>query len=530
MPFNITLPNRNGINQNETLTTENNIVLIGANGSGKSRLGAWIEQQMQSQIVVHRVSAQKVLNIPDFAQLKNLEQAEKGLLFGRDDQYASLAYKLNSRWNDNPTTFLLNDFDKLLSLLFAKSAERDRLHTFQTKTSQNYIPVPDSPIDTIIKIWSEIMPHREIAFNDGKVLAKKIGELEYHGKEMSDGERVTLYLIGQCLCSPENSIIIIDEPEIHLHKSLVDKIWNKIEELCQTKLLIYITHNLEFASSRKDALKFWIKTYNGANLWEWEDVPLDDILPDNLIIEILGSRKNIIFCEGENGSLDTTIYQLIYPEFHIIPRGGGSKVIESTKALNSNPNIHHLNAFGIIDSDYKENEEKQVLLGHNIHTVSVAEIESLFCVEPVLKIIAEHLGLNPVEKINEVIDYLIESLYNELDIQISCKAEKIVEYKLGAFSKKSNNEQGLVDGLTTTLSRINIPTIYTETRSKYQNSIDSRNLNELLLLYNRKSLPARISAIFGLGNGQFPQLLVRLLKGSQKEQLINAIKQFLPQL
>jgi len=74
------------------------------------------------------------------------------------------------------------------------------------------------------------MPHREIQFWDGKVLVKKTDAPEYHGKEMSDGERVSLYLIGQFLCAPENSIIIVDEPEIHLHKSLVDKLWNKIEE------------------------------------------------------------------------------------------------------------------------------------------------------------------------------------------------------------------------------------------------------------------------------------------------------------
>ena len=528
MTFNLTLPNRTGTNQTETLTTENNIVLVGANGSGKSRLGAWIEQIMQNQLTVHRISAQKALNIPDFAQLKNLEQAEKALLFGRDDQHASLHRKINDRWGSNPTTFLLNDFDKLLSLLFAKSAERDRLHTAQTKAIQSYVPVPDAPIDVIIRIWSDIMPHRQISFNDGKVLVSKVGQPDYHGKEMSDGERVTLYLIGQCLCAPDNSIIIIDEPEIHLHKSLVDKLWNKIEELSQSKLLVYITHDLDFASSRKDAVKFWIKSYNGNNLWEWDDVPNDENLPDGLILEILGSRKNIIFCEGENGSLDTTIYQLVYPEYHIIPRGGGEKVIESTKALRGNPNIHHLNTFGLIDSDYKDEAEKMALLAYGIYTIPVAEIESLFCTEPILRIIAEQLELNSEQKVNEVIDFLCESLNAEFDVQVSSKVEKIVEYKLGAYSKESHNRQGVENGLQTTLGRIDIPAIYAATEANYREAIDQRNLQNLLLIYNRKSLPDRISHIFGLGNGQYGKLLVRLLKGSRKGELITALKENLP--
>lgn len=192
MFFNITLPNRTGTNETETLTTENNIVLIGANGSGKSRLGVWIEQRIQNQTTVHRISAQKALNIPEYAQLKALEQAEKDLLYGRHDEHASVARKAIDRWGSNPITFLLDDYNNLLSLLFAKSAERDREHTAQTKASKSYIPVPDSPIDIISQIWSDIMPHRQIKFTDGKVLVRKEGEPEYHGKEMSDGERVIL--------------------------------------------------------------------------------------------------------------------------------------------------------------------------------------------------------------------------------------------------------------------------------------------------------------------------------------------------
>ena len=372
------------------------------------------------------------------------------------------------------------------------------------------------------------MPHREVSFIDGKVLAKKIGQDEYHGQEMSDGERVILYLIGQCLCIPENSIIIIDEPEIHLHKSLVDKLWNQIESHIQNKLLIYITHDLDFATSRTDAMKIWIQEYSGDNKWIWQETPVDENLPEGLMLEIIGNRKDIIFCEGENGKLDSTIYQLVYPNHHIIPRGGGDKVIEATKAFRANATLHHLTAHGIIDSDYKEAAEVSALSSHNIHTISVAEIENLFCIEPVLQIIAEHLEFNANTKVNEVIDFLIISLTSEFDVQVSSKAEKIIEYKLGAFSKESNSEQGLKDGLNTTIGRIDIPATYEETRVAFQKAIDSRDLNQLLLIYNRKSLPDRISGIFGLVNGEYGKLLVRLLKGDKQAEIITSLKQFLP--
>lgn len=195
MNFNITLPNRNGTNASEQLETSNNLVIIGANGAGKTRLGIWIEEKIQNQVTVHRISAQKALSIPEFAQIKTHEQAEKELLLGTSDDYGSVARKIHDRWGGKPATSLLSDYDKLLSLLFAKDFERDREHTQNTRQQKAYIPVPDSPIDLIVKIWKEIMSHREISFTDGKVMVKKEGDADYHGMEMSDGERVTLYLI-----------------------------------------------------------------------------------------------------------------------------------------------------------------------------------------------------------------------------------------------------------------------------------------------------------------------------------------------
>jgi len=526
--YDIILPKSDGTPGNETISTENNIILLGANGAGKTRLSVRIEELTQNQITVHRISAQKALNIPDYAVIKNLEQAEKELIFGRSDEHANIQQKLGSRWGRKPVTFLLNDYEKLLSLLFAKTAERDRCYTSNAKESQEYSEVPKAPIDIIIELWNSIMPHRELTFLDGRVITKKEGATEYHGQEMSDGERVALYLIGQCLCLPENSVIIIDEPEIHLHKSLVDKLWNKIESQVQNKLLIYITHDLEFAASRTDAMKIWIKEYNGNNNWLWEKIPVDENLPEGLMLEIIGNRKNVVFCEGESGNLDSTIYQLIYPDFHIIPRGGGAKVIEATKAFTANESLHHLTAYGIIDSDYKDRSEITALQGHNIYTISVAEIENLFCIEPIIRIISEHLELNADDITNEVINFLIEALNSEFEVQVSSKSEKIIQYKLGAFSKESNSEQGLTDGLATTLGKIDIPAIYEESRVIYQKAIDNRNLEELLLIYNRKSLPDRISGIFGLGNREYGKLLVRMLKGTHQAEIVTALKEYLP--
>ncbi|MBE9100864.1 DUF4435 domain-containing protein [Vacuolonema iberomarrocanum] len=530
MSFVIELPNRTGQGDPESIDSSGHIVLIGANGSGKTRLGIWIEQYHQTKYTVHRISAQKALSIPEFAQLKNLEQAEKDLTFGRHDKHAVVDRKVIDRWGNTPATFLLDDYDKLLSLLFAKSAERDRKYTEQSRQAQTYVPVTDAPIDTIVKVWGDIMPHREIKFLDGKVLVKKTDDPEYHGKEMSDGERVALYLIGQCLCARDNSIIIIDEPEIHLHKSLVDKLWNKVEELSQSKTIVYITHDLDFASSRTDANKIWIKSFSGNNTWTWTEVPDEDSLPESMILEVLGSRKKIMFCEGEAGSLDATIYQIAYPDYHVIPRGGCEKVIESTKALRNNEALHHLGAVGIIDSDYRTPEEVLALESHGIQTILVAEIENIFCVEAAVRIVAEHLAQDPDDAVRQVTQFVSTALTNELELQITSMAERRIQYLLGAFSKSSNDKSGLVSGLNVTLEHIDVDRIYGECKLEFDKAIASTSLDKLLRVYNRKSLPSRISGLLGLANGEYKKLLVRLLKSPKQQAVVAALRHYLPSL
>ena len=167
------------------------------------------------------------------------------------------------------TTKLIDDYDSVLSAIFARLNKEDRAYVIdckdKEKRGETKADVPQMIIDKITSIWNAIYPHRQIILEDAKIKAKTTSSEEYHAKEMSDGERVTIYLLGQCLIAPNDMTIIIDEPEIHLHKSIMYRLWDKIEEFCPNKTFIYITHDLDFAASRKEATKIWVKSYFGNN-------------------------------------------------------------------------------------------------------------------------------------------------------------------------------------------------------------------------------------------------------------------------
>lgn len=505
------------------------VVVIGANGSGKTRLGIWLEENNQETIPVHRISAQKALSLPDYAPVLNLEQAEKALHFGRSDEHANVSRKNADRWGSKPATHLLSDYDKLLSLLFARESARDRKHTQDTKAAQEYIPVPDSPIDTIVKLWGYLMPHRSISFLDGKVLVGKGTADEYHAKEMSDGERVTLYLLGQCLTAPVGSMIIIDEPELHLHRSLMDKLWNKVEELSPDKTIVYITHDLDFAASRAGAKKLWIQSYSN-NAWIWRDLPTDEALPEALVLEIVGSRKPILFCEGERGGLDHTIYQLCYPNHHIMPRGGSEKVVEAVKALNANAVLHTVAATGLVDKDVRTAEEIQALESQRVRVLPFAEVENLLCNKSMVKAAATALELDPDSTVTAVTEYVARSLAEELEAQVVLHAARRIRYHLGCYSPVANDKPGVLTGVTNLIASLDVAAILSQSEAILQGAISSGDLNTILGVYNRKSLADRIAVCFGLKPGGYKDLILRLLRGDRAVHFVPMIQQHLPAL
>ena len=85
--------------QIEYSTSNNSLIIIGANGSGKSKLGAWIEQQDMEN--VHRIGAQRSLNFGNFIELKSREQLENRLLYGIDniEEYRFSYKRKERRWD-----------------------------------------------------------------------------------------------------------------------------------------------------------------------------------------------------------------------------------------------------------------------------------------------------------------------------------------------------------------------------------------------------------------------------------------------
>ncbi|MBB1470481.1 AAA family ATPase [Pseudoalteromonas sp. SG41-5] len=518
----ISLPKGDG--STEEIETVQNLLLIGANGCGKTRLGTWIEIDSPYKNLVHRISAQKSLAMPDSTTPVSIEIAKNELLFGNKDW--SHQQKMH-KWSRRPATTMLSDFDKLLVYLFSDETEANAKFKRECKANVGRVEPPVTKIDRVKELWEEILPHRELIIGGLRIQTCVKGQEDkaYNSSEMSDGERVIFYLVGQCLAAPKDGIIVIDEPELHLHKSVQAPLWEAVEKLREDCLFVYLTHDVDFAAAKDSSEKVWLKSFDGNN-WDWEIINEDESLPDDLLIEILGSRKPVVFVEGENGSYDVSLYRELLPNFLVIPRGSCSQVIQSVKTLKANPQIHHLEVHGVIDRDRRVQAEIAKLEQDSIYVLEVAEVENLFCTKEILEIVSERLGRDPASDFQTVSTTIFSRLQGELDGQVSLRVSSEVKFQLNMFDATQKGAAAIEAAVQNLISSIDVNQIYSDTYALYSNAIQSNDYAQLLALYNRKSLSSQVSNSLGLANGSLPETVVRLVKRDCKESIRDALKPY----
>lgn len=486
----IILPKK--LNSEESITIDpKSIVVIGANGSGKTRFGTDIENRYNKE--THRISAQKSLSMPKEVSPKSKIRAESEFLYGNFNENApsnNIVYKIGSRWGQNPNTFLLNDYDKLMILLHTEEYEESIKFKEEYNPGQG-IEKPITKLDRIQNIWEYVLPYRKLVKKAGTIETYPIGipDSRYNASEMSDGERVIFYLIGEVISVPRNSIIIIDEPEMHIHKSITKKLWDRIEQERTDCTFIYLTHDIDFASSRQEATKIWAKGFDGTS-WDYEILNDNLELPEQLYLEILGSRKPIIFIEGNDSSIDYKLLQLIFTDYTIKPLGSCQKVFETTKSFNEQKGFHNIESFGIIDRDRRTDEEIEHIKNPNIWVALVAEIENFLLLEEIVKIVAKCMMKDPDVIFTSIKENVISFFETQVDKQALehtiIRIERIFKSAIDNSAVKQFEE--LESSLNEFWARQNFKSIYTAIKTSFDELIKTEDYNGILKVFNNKGL------------------------------------------
>ena len=445
---------------NVNLDFEQNLVIIGANGSGKTRFGTLIFRHFIND--AERISAQRNVIFSD-----SVEPASP---------LNAINQVISMRGNMPAHNYVQSDFHQLLVLLFSQKIAVANQYYEDSRKSEQKIAPPETNLDIIINIWTKVLPSRKLTIGSGlstgQIRVRIDENNEYAPSELSDGERHIFYLIGKAVCANQNCVIIVDEPEIHIHKSIMSMLWDEIELNRPDCHFVYLTHDLDFAVSRKNLKKIWLKQYhkeNGQESWEWQEVPQNDEIPEELFLEVLGSRKPILFVEGKNGSWDS-IYKRIYPDYTIVYCESCEIVINATASFSNHKPLHNLDCFGVIDRDFRS-EEEILYLPKNVFALSYCQVENVFLEEKILGEIALSLNFDETnfpQLLSNFKEYLLNNLSNDADLITSRITSHKIERILKSFDGKVKDKNSLLTKTETIKNNLDAETIYNKVKLKIE--------------------------------------------------------------
>ncbi|WP_239991526.1 AAA family ATPase [Haemophilus haemolyticus] len=542
MMCNVNIPKKDNSNLELTLETGKTTIIIGANGSGKTRLAVHLEEQLGEK--AHRIAAHRALNLnPNVDKIPEIK-ARQYLTYGNSWDGISISYRKDYRWGNKAPTSLLNDFDRLLQYLFAQQNNL-AVENHQKRNRGEKITNSKTKLDILQEVWERLLPLKKlhITADDIRVSSTSIESADYSASEMSDGERAVFYILGQVLSANEGSILIFDEPELHIHKSIISNLWDEIEKLRPDCSFLMITHDIEFAATRV-AKKYVIRNYYSDPAWDISEVP-DSELDEQTITLILGSRKPILFVEGKKTSLDMEIYRLCYPEWTVIPKGACKDVIQavsSLRKLNEDMPILNIKCAGIVDRDTRDNSQIQKLEREGIKVLPCSEIENIFSRSSVAYEILKIEDFTDGELTNkqeqfktELLDYIQDKLSGDKLEKFVVKRihRRIDTYLKNIDLSDTQNSNDMKDKLISELSALTNSKInewISEMKNEIQKCIDHQDIDGLLEIYEDKGLLAKTASILrDARKSDFENWLMRKLK-VPNNRLLQAIKSVLPEL
>jgi ABC-type molybdenum transport system ATPase subunit/photorepair protein PhrA len=532
MTFTFTVPTPSGSKQ-FLVEPGTSIYFVGANGGGKTRLAVKIESELGDRC--HRISAHRALTLNPGVPKVSEKMALRGLRFGYASDEAHVGYREHNRWGQKAAVQLLNDYDFLVQALFAEQSNTS-LQTHNNMRAGNLQAPQLTKFETLSEIWGRILPHRKLQITGDDIrVAGTLAADTYSGSDMSDGERAVLYLIGQALSALPNTLIIFDEPELHIHRAVMSRLWDELEASRPDCALLVISHDLEFVASRAGQ-KFALLKYDHGGLWTIEDVPENAGFSAEITTLILGSRKPILFVEGRENSLDNAIYRACYPDWTVIPRSSCEEVIHAVITMRANATFTRVRCAGIVDADDYSNEDAILLREKGIEILPVSEIENLIMLPPVLEAIAASEGYRGQEMrdrvasvVNEALTQAAESGNQKNSVLRYCRRRIDRALKKVDLSA-AESVAALNDNYRAQTAALNIPALANEAQQAMQQAIEAKDIAVLLRWYDNKGLLALAAKMKGTTKKQFEQWIIRSMRNESVPELATAIRQYLPEL
>lgn len=491
------IPRISGETLQVTIKAGDRLFIVGANGSGKSALIQYFVSS-HHKYKIRRITAHRRTVID--TQHPSFPNQDREL-FAK--QYKQQEANDDARWKENVRFAQLKQSAVLFDLVAKENSQarsiaqhiRDKDIQGAAKTASR----SNSPFEQINKLFrtGNLTVSLKLS-EDSKILAYHEDEnTNFSIAQMSDGERNAALIAADVLVAEPETILLIDEPERHLHRSVIEPLLSALFEMRKDCAFVISTHEIALPVTDPEANVLMLRScrWNGDTTiaWDVEILEANTILPEDLKRSILGSRQKILFVEGTSNSLDLPLYSALFPDISVVPKGSCVDVQKAAKGLRESENLHHIKAFGLIDRDNRTEKEVKQLANRYIFALDMCSAEALYycsdSIATVAKQQAESLGRNVdiliISAKEKALDALSEKRLAERMAARRCERQvhNLVQSKLPTWEE-------IKDSKTQKIS-VRLDSPYSEELKRFKELVNAGDLDGLIKRY-----PLRESGTF----------------------------------
>ena len=465
------------------------LYLVGANGSGKSAL---------VQHLVSSLDGQEFRRLPAFRQMWFSHSVGEITPTTRKQLSASVMHSdrnFTSIWEDSyaDSKYAAAIFDLAQKEIHSMRKIGELLYKGKTKKAKRLSSKTESPLTQLNELLSSVGLLIQLTVDeDSNVSARHLNSSTPLGIEkMSDGERNAVIVAANVLTVDSGTILFIDEPERHLHRSIIQPLLSALFALRKDCPFVISTHDLALPLADSDANVISISSCSWKNdrplHWYCRLLESSANLPEELRRAILGSRHRVLFVEGEeSGSLDFPLYSALFPDISIVPSSSSGMVQQAVKGLRATFDQHEVEAFGLIDRDDRCDEQVEKLAEAYIFALDVYSVESLYystdSIEAVANRQAEDLDVDAAELADSAQSAAFDVLNQDHDLPRRMAARRCERSLRNKVQDATPSWANIMEKATASIE-ISIEDIFQKELSHFCQLMTDRNWDELLTRY-----------------------------------------------
>lgn len=377
----------------------------------------------------------------------------------------------------------------------------------------------DAPLKKINELLRLSNLPIEISVHESEqIMASKSGGSKYSVAELSDGERNALLIAATVLTTKPGTILFIDEPERHLHRSIISPLLTLLFALRSDCSFVVSTHDVMLPLDNPTARTLLVRSCNyvGSDVsgWDADLVVTDEDIEDDLKRDILGSRRKLLFVEGVEHSLDKPLYSLIFPHVSVVAKSSCRDVEHAVSGIRDAAGLHWLHAFGIVDNDRRAADDIAALKRKGVYAVSVFSVESIYYHPEIQRRVAHRQSAANGGDAEALLDAAKAAAIAAIAPHVQRLSERVVEASLRQELMSKLPKRSDIAAAQAVQVAIDIPYIVATETARLRAACDGADLDSIICRYPVRESPAlgHIASQLGYQNvGQYENAVRKLL-------------------